>query len=96
MLGLTGRSGIRNDLTRYESLALALIQPRPPTISAAWPPGESPLRFEQLFDQMYREYDQRYVFAAPTLASRTARLVWRADSPALAEGMGLEYTPRVA
>ena len=94
VLGLTCRSGIRNDLTRYESLALALIQPRPPTIAATWPPAESPLRFEQLFDRMYREYDQRYVFAAPKLASRTARLVWRADSPAFQDRTSLDYLPR--
>ncbi len=95
LLGLTGRSGIRNDLTRYESLALALIQPRPPAIATEWPPGESPLRFERLFDRMYREYDQRYVFAAPKLATRTARVIWRRDSPALQEPIGLDYPARI-
>lgn len=93
--GLAGRRGIRNDITRYESLALALIQPRPPAITAEWPPGESPLRFERLFDRMYREYDQRYVFAAPKLAKRTARAVWSQESPALEDRKTLDYRPRV-
>ena len=95
LLGLTGRSGIRNDLTRYESLALALIQPRSPAIAAEWPPAGSPLRFERLFDRMYREYDQRYVFAAPRLAGTTTRAEWREDSPALKEGIALDYNPRL-
>ena len=95
LLGLAGRRGIRNDITRYESLALALVQPRPPAITPEWPPGESPLRFERLFDRMYREYDQRYVFAAPKLAKRTARAVWSQDSPALKDRKTLDYRPRV-
>lgn len=95
LLGLTGRSGIRNDLTRYESLALALIQPRPPAVAAEWPPAGSPLRFERLFDRMYREYDQRYVFAAPRLAGTTTRVEWREDSPAFQEGIALDYKPRL-
>lgn len=96
LLGLAGRRGIRNDITRYESLALALIQPDPPSILGNWPRAESPLRFEKAFERVYREYDQRYVFAAPKLAKRTARAQWQADSPALVEGMALDYEPRVA
>ena len=96
LLGLAGRRGIRNDITRYESLALALIQPDPPSILAHWPRAESPLRFEQAFERVYREYDQRYVFAAPKLAKRTARVQWQAESPAFAEGIALDYRPRVA
>ena len=94
LLGLAGRRGIRNDITRYESLGLALVQPRPASILTAWPPAESPLRFEQAFDRMFREYDQRYVFAAPKLANITTRVVWREESPALKEGMVLDYEPR--
>ena len=96
LLGLAGRRGIRNDITRYESLALALVQPDPPSILGKWPRSESPLRFEQAFERVYREYDQRYVFAAPKLAKRTTRVQWSTDSPALAEGMALDYAPRLA
>ena len=94
LLGLTGRRGIRNDITRYESLALTLIQPRPVAVAREWPPPDSPLRFESLFTTLYREYDQRYVFAAPKLAKRTHRVVWSEASPALDEGMRLDYEPR--
>lgn len=96
LLGLAGRRGIRNDITRYESLALALVQPDPPAIVGTWPRPDSPLRFEHAFERLYREYDQRYVFAAPKLAKRTTRVQWRADSPAFAEGMALDYRARVA
>ena len=92
--GLDGRQGIRNDITRYEAVGLALIEPRPSAVMRTWPPRESPLRFEQLFERMYREYDRRYVFAAPQLASKTTRLEWREDSPALQEPMAQDYAPR--
>ena len=95
LLGLAGRRGIRNDITRYESVALALVRPEPPSVMEEWPPAEGPLRCEQAFDRLYREYDQRYVFAAPKLASRTARVVWREDSPALQELTGLDYRARI-
>ena len=95
LLGLEGRRGIRNDITRYESLALALVQPDPPAILETWPRSESPLHFEHAFERLYREYDQRYVFAAPKLAKRTARVQWRADSPAFAEDMALDYGARI-
>ena len=94
LLGLSGRSGIRNDLTRYESVGVALALPDPPSLMTDWPDSGSPLRFETFFDRLYREYDRRYVFAAPRLAARTERLVWRADSPALLEPMADDYAPR--
>ena len=95
LLGLAGRRGIRNDITRYESLALALVRPAPPSIMEEWPRADSPLRFEDAFDRMYRQYDQRYVFAAPKLAKHTARVEWREDSPALRERMNLDYQARI-
>ena len=95
LVGLAGRSGIRNDITRYESVALALIRPEPPSVMETWPPVEGPLRFEEAFERVYREYDQRYVFAAPTLASRTRRVAWRDDSPALQALTGLDYQARI-
>ena len=52
LLGLAGRRGIRNDITRYESLALALVRTGPPSIMKEWRPAESPLRFERAFDRV--------------------------------------------
>ena len=95
LLGLAGRAGIRDDITRYESLALALINPDTLSIFDTWPEGDSPLRIEKFFEQIYRSYDQRYVFAAPKLARRTARAVWHPDSPALAEPIAGEFAVRV-
>ena len=95
LLGLAGRDGIRDDITRYESLAVALVSPDPLLILDAWPEGDSPLRIEQFFERIYSSYDQRYVFAAPRLARRTARAVWHPDSPALAELIAEGFPMRV-
>ena len=40
--GLDGRRGIRNDITRYEAVGLALVQPRPAAIMKEWPPKGKP------------------------------------------------------
>ncbi len=83
LLGLTGRYGVRNDISRYEALALAMVDPGGRAVVSAWPVDGSPLRMKKFMDAIYRAYDQRYVYAAPKLAKRTERMVWRADSPAL-------------
>ena len=94
LLGLSGRRGLRNDVTRYESLAVALVRTEAPAIRTDWPGADSPLRFETFFDRLYREYDRRYVFAAPRLSATTGRVVWSADSPAFSEPMARDYTLR--
>lgn len=94
LLGLSGRRGLRNDLTRYESLAVALVRTEAPAIRTDWPGADSPLRFDAFFDRLFREYDQRYVFAAPRLSAATGRVVWSADSPAFSEPMARDYTLR--
>ncbi len=53
--GLTGRLGIRNDFTRYEALALAMVHPSTASIASDWPPNGSPLRFGDFFRRIYRE-----------------------------------------
>ena len=95
LLGLAGRDGIRDDITRYESLAVALVSPDPLSILDAWPKDDSPLRVEHFFERIYRSYDQRYVFAAPKLARQTARAIWHPDSPVLAESIAKKFTVRV-
>ncbi len=96
LLGLTGRDGVRNDISRYEALALALVDPAARQARADWPETGSPLRIEKFMEAIYRAYDQRYVYAAPKLAKRTARLTWRADSPAFEETVASEFDPRLA
>ena len=96
LLGLTGRDGVRNDVSRYEALAMAMIDPESRAVLADWPLAPSPLRIDGFMDAIYREYDQRYVYAAPKLAKRTARLEWRSDSPAFEEPVARGFVPRLA
>lgn len=83
---LTNRRGIRNDVSRYEAVALALVESNsstPGTIHPHFPPEDSPLRIEQFFQTLYSRYDERYVYAAPDLKSITSRNEWSTASPAL-------------
>jgi hypothetical protein len=103
---LTGRRGIRNDGSRYEAVALALIE----TIGAAagevlagFPPPDSPLQLEQFFQTLYLRYEERYLYGAPELKAVTQRLAWSPASPifsdAESEASGypaLNYAPRLA
>ena len=93
--GLAGRAGVRNDVSRYEALALALVDPAARLPRTDWPEVGSPFRIENFMGAVYQAYDRRYVYPAPKLAGRTARLTWRADSPALEEPVALEFEPRL-
>ena len=82
---MTGRLGVRNDASRYEAIAMALVdvsQTNPGELVPDFPPGDSTLQFDRFFRTMYRRYDERYVVSAPLLAERTRRLEWSPDSPA--------------
>lgn len=84
---LAGRRGIRDDLTRYEAMAMALVDTEQGTagrVDANFPPQDSALRLEQFFKTMYLRYDERYVYSAPNLKNVTRRLEWAEDSPAFA------------
>lgn len=84
---LTGRRGIRNDVSRYEGVALALVESNSPTpgkILPNFPKDDSPLRIEHFFDTLYLRYDERYVYAAPDLKHTTSRIEWSSQSPVLA------------
>ena len=83
---LTGRNGIREDASRYESISLALINTRDGAVGRPlpeFPPSDSPLRLEHFFETLYRRYDERYVYNALDLKSKTRRLGWFSESPAL-------------
>ena len=91
---LTGRNGIREDASRYESISLALIDTRDDVVGDLlfeFPPPESPLRLEKFFATLYRRYDERYVYSAPDLKSKTRRMEWSPESPAL----GSEFCNRL-
>ena len=99
--GMTGRLSARNDASRYEAIAMTLVEVSPPRageINADYPPRDSAIHFDQFFETIYRRYDERYVVSAPQLARRTRRLEWSCDSPAFeAEPLRrLDYRLRVA
>ena len=101
MRELTGRRGVRNDVSRYEAIAVTLADPAEGTrgeLLTAFPSSESPLRFERFFAQIYTRYDERYVYGAPDLKTVTRRHEWSAQSPALREELAsaLDYEPRLS
>jgi hypothetical protein len=84
---LTGRRGIRNDVSRYEAVTLAMIETTggdAGNFLAHFPPVDSPLRIERFFQMLYLRYEERYLLGAPDLKSVTRRLDWAPDSPAFA------------
>ena len=90
---LTGRRGIRNDVSRYEAVSLALVEMADAdlgTLLPGFPAPDSPLRLEQFFKTLYLRYDERFVYAAPDIKKTTGRLEWAPDSPALQPGAGPE------
>lgn len=96
---LTGREDVRNDVSRYETVSLALVATaldQRGTVLADFPPIESPIRFEHFFEDIYRAYDLRYVYTAPALKAITERRFWTPDSPALTAEGAAEFQPRVA
>lgn len=83
---MTGRRGIRDEISRYEAMTVALIEPKGPeagTVFPAFPPIDSPLQLTAFFQTLYRRYEERFIHGAPLLAERgiTRRYEWDEDSP---------------
>jgi hypothetical protein len=96
--GLANRRHIRDDVTRYEAVALTLVSPELPTLGdviATYPRESSPLLIGDFFKRVYDQFDERFVYGAPDLSATTRRLEWDDASPALADPRSREYTPRV-
>jgi hypothetical protein len=99
MSRLTDRSDLRNEASRYEAIAVTLVNTQEPsqgTILEGFPDAESPLRFERFFDTLFRVYDLRFVYAAPAMRRKTERLQWAPDSLVLAQPNIHEFQPRIA
>ena len=82
---LADRRGIRDDVSRYEAIALALASThadRTGEVLDEFPDPGSALRFERFFGSLYRQYDERFVYAAPDLGKLTTRQEWDSASPA--------------
>lgn len=83
---MTGRRGIRDEISRYEAMTMALIEPQGAaagTVLDLFPPSGSPLLLQDFFGTLYQRYEERFVYGAPSLAERgfTTRLEWDPDSP---------------
>lgn len=95
---LTGRDDVRAASTRYEAVAMPLVDPDPPSVGELYqgfPPQSSPLSLDGFFATIYDQYDRRFIFAAPSLATTTKRLEWAPDSAALADVRAAAFNPRV-
>lgn len=102
---MAGRRGIRDDGSKYESVGLAMTSMAADSLGAllpSFPDADSPLRFERFFEQLYRQYDERFVFSAPELARITGRQQWSADVGLFSREdcthrlAALDYEPRLA
>ena len=80
---LTGRRGIRNDVSRYEAVALAMVEPKGDgagDLLKDFPPTDSALRIERFFQTLYQRYEERYLLGAPDLKTVTRRIEWAPSS----------------
>ena len=98
MARLTGRRDLRNDVSRYETIALLLLHPENPVggVFEAFPALDSALRFDTFFETMLGQYDLRFVYGAPMLKGVARRVFWAADSPVLADARMRDFVPRIA
>lgn len=102
---LSGRRFVRDDITRYERVAFALVDTdagNPGGILREFPPSESPLRPERFFADLFACYDLRFPYVGASLPN-LKRVVWSDRSPFLKD-LGEEtewksklgFRPRIA
>lgn len=95
---LAGREDVRAETTKYEAVALAMVNPDPPSegeIITTFPPTGSSLLLADFFQKLYAQYDQRFIYAAPALETTTRRLEWDPESPVLDDPRVVGYVPRL-
>jgi len=86
--GLTGRMLVRNDYSRYESVALAILKANPvegeSPLFRGFPNSTSPLSLDAFFTTLYRAYDLRfaYTYTDPGV-KHLRRVMWDQASAAL-------------
>lgn len=88
MSRLTGRNDVRAEVSRYEAVSILAANAQRNQhgeIFESYPQQDSPLHFNRFMRDLYRNYDERFVYAAPALSSTTRRLEWRSDSLALTD-----------
>ncbi len=85
LLGLAGRRLVRDEITRYEAVAIGLVVPYAPefgNLRTDFPPSESPLQVSRFFDTLYATYDLRFPYIAASV-SKLRRIDWDSSSPAM-------------
>jgi len=100
---LSDRDDLRDHPSSYEACALTLVSVSADSIGsphALFPPNGGNLDFNRMFARLYRLYDRRFVYQAPSLASSTRRREWAPDSPIIRETIAgssdfAEFQPRV-
>ncbi len=102
LLGLTARRFIREEGSRYEAVAVGMVDPHEDcgALYQTFPEAESPLHFARFFPNLLATYDLRYPYVALSVPG-LKRFFWDETSPALASlrsngGYGnlLGYEPR--
>ena len=96
--GLALRRGIRNEVSKYEAVALTLVNADDDHLGEiydAYPSEDSPVHFDSFMRTVYEQYDLRFVYQAPDLVSRTRRRGWHAESPVMRDWGTEEYDPRL-
>jgi len=103
---MTGRKFVRNDYTRYEAVALVLVENSQSVageVCHEFPPSDMSLRLESFFRRLFEVYDLRFPLRADHIAT-VKRVSWRKTSPAIREienqfsapiGNVLGYVPRL-
>ena len=98
MARLTGRRDVRNEVSRYEAVCLALVDTQAGSrgdVMETFPSPESVIQFVRFFDRLYEIYDLRYVYSAPAIRASTERMEWAADSPAFTTPGIEHFRPRI-
>jgi hypothetical protein len=101
LLGLAGRRLVRDDYTKYEAVALSLVESTggaKGTLCRGFPPPDSPLALHRFFNTLFAIYDLRFPYIGTSISS-LRRLEWNERSLALASmaegGVDLDYSPRI-
>ncbi len=92
---LAGRRGIRDDVSSYEAVSMALVSSNhgtPGDLIMGFPAVDSAVHPAKFFSKIYRVYDERYVFSAPDIRTLTARREWTelTDLPISPDQLGYE------
>lgn len=95
---LTGRAGIREDVSKYEAVALTLVNVDENTIGEtylSYPELSSLLHLNSFMPTIYQQYDLRFVYQAPDLKKVTIRRGWDESSPVFNSPLAKEYEIRL-